>query len=215
MDARPIINQWLDDDDLMALAQVTANGYLACDRLIERTPIFSSFPVGMEFRSNLLRLFVEHALLGVPDLRSSFTYEVKPNAARNCSHVCLYKGGKFALTAHFVGQHDFRDSARPAIYRSELNARNLDLFASEANLPDLANDLDTGYCHLLHGGVVRPEVLVLAIPTRNQLGVSAVLKLQCPDPNVAEAEKIEDRVQTMLREQAHEQPNTDVTPNAS
>ena len=88
-------------------------------------------------------------------------------------------------------KESFRRKARIAKNREILADRNGDMFAEEAKQIDISND-GFIYCQILHGGIVKPELSMLAIPTRDQLGIFANCELPVPEPEVVSEEKIED-----------------------
>lgn len=199
-DAKPILSRWLVEDDYETLGQAIVNGYHGCNKLIEKNIVLSEFAVGREFRSHLLRLFIEHQLNTIPQSKNGFSQEIRPNLARNCWHVRLHKGG-LIITSHFMGKNKFRKLARPAKNRIGLAGINGDLFGfneSDSNLLGYCSHL---HCNLLHGGTNKPELSLLAIPTPDQKSVSAVCNLPRPSIQSAKAEEITDELVMMLREQ--------------
>lgn len=206
-DARPILKPWLEDDHYALLGQQLANAYAACDSLMRSNIIFSNFAPGIEHRSDLLGLFVQHEISKVPELVPGFYSAVELNAARNCRHLRLYKSPGFVLTAHFLGLNEFRSGARKAENRAILASANGDLFASEALLAD--RDSTHVYCHLLHGGMLKPAHGTIAIPTRDQEAYVASTKLDIPEPQKAQVEEIRDEMAFKLREKEDHGKNRD------
>lgn len=209
MDAKPILDRWLDGDDYQALGQAVVNAYHGCDQVMASNLVFSEFVVGREHRSYLLGIFVQYAINNISETRPDFFQELKPNSARNCWHVRLNKNG-LLLTAHFMGKKDFRKMARPAMNRALLAGRNGDLFASEASTLDICDEKGFAYCHLLHGGKYEPELSMLAIPSYDQTTIGASCPLPLPAPETAKSEEIADSVIMRLRKQANEIDNLTV-----
>lgn len=133
MDATPLVQQFLTQEDLDAIALSVAKAYSKCTEFMGLNVVTSSFPVGIEQKPNLLRAFVDHSLLRMADSRPGFHQETRFNAAHNCTHVRVFKG-KHAITAHFMGRKDFRQSARYAENREILAKRNDDLSLIRARI---------------------------------------------------------------------------------
>jgi len=196
LDAKPALDKWLSPQDYEAIAAVTANAYLACDEFLRSSIVTNEFPPGAELRSYLINPFVQHALMTWADKSGSgFFTELKPNVAHNCSHLRLYKGN-FTLTSHFLGRKSERDKARSAKCRAALASRNFDLFPDATEASELPTDHI--YCQLLHGGLVRPDVVCLAIPNSLQTGISHSMPLQIPEPKLTEAEQIREELVLQL-----------------
>ncbi|SRR6266567_829475 len=193
MDATPIVERFLAKDDLSGLGLVISTAYKGCAMFCRNHWVTSYFPVGMEQRAHLLRAFVDHGLMRFADEREDFTHEIRPNNARNCHHVRIFKN-QLAITAHFMGRKKFRRYARVARNREFLAERNTaDLFGYEDKFLDVFND--TGYAQILHGGSAdRPEFLKLVIPTRDQASIAAHMPLAIPEPDVVVAELIREEI---------------------
>ena len=200
MDATPLIAKFLTDDDLKAIGLAVSTAYKACAEFTRKNFVTGSFPVGVEQRSHLLRAFADHGLLRLADGRSEFTHEIRPNNARNCHHVRIYKNG-LAMTAHFMGRNRrrFRHFARSALNREMLAFRNTpDLFGYEQAELDLFKDM--GYAQILHGGGGDiPELLKLVVPTRDQARIGAHMPLPIPAPDVVAAELIREEMDIQLK----------------
>ena len=202
MDAKPILDNWLSEQDYQRLGQAVADGYQACDQLMSDNTIFTHFGVGMDHRSHLIRLYVEYFLNNIPNDSAGFFSEIKPNSIKNCWHVRLYKQG-LTLTSHFMGRHNYRSSARPAINRAIMAGQNEDLFADEANTIDISDDNQRAYCHIIHGGSGKPEYSILAIPNRDQKSYDATCKLHCPIPHLPKIEEVSDQILMRLKQQTN------------
>jgi hypothetical protein len=200
MDAKRILDQWLDDADYQALAQEAANAYAACDGLMSTSAVLSDFPPGRELRGYLLGPFVQHSLTNVALIRPRFNTELKANEAKNCTHLRLHKAGELVMTAHYLGGHDLRDSARPAVNRASLASRNYDLFADD-DVPAVSEQHGPLYCQLLHGGTYQLSHLVLAIPAANQREIVASCELPIPASEPARAEQILEEMAINIRKQ--------------
>lgn len=195
MDARPLVEQHFTPEDLDAIALAVATPYKACADFMRLNVVTSTFPIGMEQRPHLLRAFVDHSLMQLANYRSGFRHEIKWNNAHNCQHVRIFKG-KCAVTAHFMGRTNFRQSARHAENRTVLALRNGDLFSHDATLEIFK---DGGYIQILHGGNASPEYLALTIPTGDQLGIGAGMELEIPEPDAIAAEMIREEMALKLK----------------
>ncbi len=196
LDAKPLIEQFLTEEELDAFALTVTTSYKACADFMRKSVVTSTFPIGMEQKPHLLRAFVDHSLMQMANYWSGFRHEIKWNAANNCQHVRVFKE-KYVITAHFMGRKDFRQSARHAQNRMILAARNGDLFGADGTNLDVFKD--GGYIQILHGGNVSPEFLVLAIPTRDQFGIGAAMPLAIPAPDTVAAEMIHEEMALKLR----------------
>ena len=205
-DAKLVLDAWLSESDYIALAQATVDAYRACDKFCNSNVVTSQFLPGIEQRSNLLNIFVQHALMKLSDSSDSFFYEVKPNAAKNCRHTRIHKG-TLSLTSHFVGRTCDRASARSALYLAGLASKNYDLFDG-ADSAEAAN-LTHVHCQLLHGGWGVPQIISLVIPTADQQLLSHSMSLAIPDVNVTQEEQIREeltlRLLTGTQENEHEE----------
>jgi hypothetical protein len=210
MDATPIVERFLAKDDLNGLGLAISTAYKGCAVFCRNHWVTGSFPVGIEQRAHLLRAFVDHGLMRFADEREDFTHEIRPNNARNCLHVRIYKNG-LALTAHFMGRKRFRRYARAARNRELLAERNTpDLFGYEDKFLDAFKDI--GYAQILHGGSWdRPVFLKLVIPTRDQARIGAHMPLPIPEPDVVVAELIREEISLKLK---NFKPEEDEGPDA-
>jgi hypothetical protein len=196
IDARPMLEPILTQEDFDAIALAVAAPYKACADFMRLNVVTSTFPIGMEQKPHLLRAFVDHSLMQMANYRDGFFHEMRWNEARNCQHVRVFKG-KLAITAHFMGRTNFRHSARQAECRSILAMRNGDLFAHEAN--DLDVSKDGGYVQILHGGNASPEFLMLVIPSRDQSSIPAGMELVVPKVDPVSAEKIREEMALKIK----------------
>lgn len=144
----------------------------------------------MTQRAHLINAFVQHQLWQFANQANGFTYEFKLNEAKNCWHLQIYKGG-LVLTAHFLGRKSERKQARAALYRALLASRNLDLFGEDNSI---SSDTTCLYCHLLHGGWIRPEAICLAIPTFDQSNISHTMALDIPEAPLTDSEQIREEM---------------------
>ena len=162
-----LLDQFLSEADYKNLSTALAVGYKACDEFMMSSPVMSNFLVGMDQRSHLISVFVQYSLTKL----DGFLYEFEQNAAKNCWHTKIQKGG-LVITTHFLGRgENHRKFSRTAICREILSHKNLDLFEDEGKEPDAQTD--SCYCQLLHAGFVTPKHALLVIPTRDQLGIWA------------------------------------------
>lgn len=196
MNATPIITRFLALEELDAIGMSLSNAYSACNEFMQLNVVMGAFPIGIEQRPHLLRAFVDHSLMRLADTLPGFHHELKPNAARNCQHVRIHKSG-LAITAHYMGRKKFRKSARRAVNRAVLGMRNPDLFGFESTDLDLFQH--NGYAQILHGGITKPDMLVIAIPTRDQVHVGAAMSLTIPTPDRVEAESILEEMEYRLK----------------
>ncbi|VAW51832.1 hypothetical protein MNBD_GAMMA06-2049 [hydrothermal vent metagenome] len=188
MDAKLILSPFLNEADYEALGSAVVTGYKACDLFMASNTAMDNFIVGMEQRSRLISVFVDHALTKI----DSFNYEVKPNAANNCRHVRIYKE-QLAITAHFLGRGKCpRKLPNKAINRAQLSERNMSLFPDDSEQPDISSEL--GYCWLLHSGFVTPRETSLAIPTRDQSSVHAITSLPLVDVEYSAIEQVREEM---------------------
>ena len=188
--AKPLLDKWLTDEDYEALAQGTVNAYKACDKHFRNSVVTGEFLPGIEKRSNMLNIFVMYSLFKIANEKNEFKSEFKQNAAHNCWHLRLHKGG-LSITTHFLGRKNDRSMARSAKNRAVLLSKNLDLFQSDnSNIDDITHL----YCHLYHGGWLRPEEICLVIPTADQSNISHAMNLNIPKPDITKAEQIREEM---------------------
>lgn len=193
-----LFDQFLSEDDCNNLSKAVALGYKACDEFMMSSPVTSNFIVGMDQRSYLISVFVEYYLSMV----DGFLCEFKLNAAKNCRHTRIQKGG-LVITAHFLGRgENYRKFSRTAICREILSHKNLDLFEFESNEPDLQTD--SCYCQLLHAGFVAPKLAMLAIPTRDQSRIWASKLLSIEEPDLESVEMIREEIIIKLLSNSNE-----------
>lgn len=194
LDAKPILDKWLSAEEYKALSETVANAYRACDEFFHSNVVTKEFPIGAEQRSYLINCFVQHALMKLANRKnSSFFYDIKPNAAQNCSHLRIYKN-KLTITTHFLGRKSDRGKARTAKFRAALSSQNLDLFSSNAPATEKMWPSDHLYCQLLHGGLIRPDAVCLAIPTIDQTNISHSMPLPIVEPELTKAEQIREEM---------------------
>ena len=192
MDKENLLDRFLSEDDYNNLSEAVAAGYKACDAYMMSSPVLSNFRVGMDQRSYLINVFVEYYLTMI----DGFLYEFKQNAAKNCWHTRIQKGG-LVITAHFLGRgENHRKFSRTAIYREFLSHRNYDLFEDESKEPDIQTD--RCYCQLLHSGFVTPKYAMLAIPTRDQLGIWTSKPLAIEEPDLESVEGVREELTIKL-----------------
>lgn len=195
---KPIFDKYLTEEDYYALSQAVMSAYLACDQLMATNSIFTGFSVGRELRPHLLRVFVERALHLIPSTYPNFHIEITPNAAKNCSHVRLYRDN-LVITSHFIGEKNFRNLGRPAINRAILASCNSDLFGEQFSL-DLSDNQEHQYFQLLHGGSSHvPEILMLIKPSTNQQQILASYILPKTESSPIKSEQIIDEFKPRLR----------------
>lgn len=193
MDKKNLLDRFLSEDDYNNLSKAVAVGYKACDEYMMSSPVMSNFIVGMDQRSHLISVFVEYSLTKI----DGFLYEFKLNAAKNCWHTRIQKGG-LVITAHFLGRGggNHRKFSRTAICREILSYRNLDLFEDESKEPDIQTD--RCYCQLLHSGFVTPKDAILAIPTRDQLRIWTSKPLSIEEPDLESVEVVREELTIKL-----------------
>lgn len=187
--AQKFIEQFLTQDDLDGISQHIASAYKATNELFRTTPALGAFLVGSDLRPHLLRVLTEYLLKQFADKNPDFSHEVRLNEARNCSHLRIYKNG-LALTSHYMGAKCERPEARRALHEAHLAERNFSLFAFEENEPDICDDV--GFAHIMHGGVVKPQEILINIPNRNQTGTWGSMQLALQDEDKAAVEQILD-----------------------
>ena len=188
MDKENLLDQFLSEEDYKNLSKAVVAGYKACDEFMMSSPVMSNYLVGMDQRSYLINVFVEYSLTKI----DGFLYEFKQNAAKNCWHTRIQKGG-LVITAHFLGRgENHRKFSRTAICREILSHRNYDLFEDESKEPDIQTD--RCYCQLLHSGFVTPKLAMLAIPTRDQTRIWASKPLSLEEPDKESVEVIREEL---------------------
>ncbi len=193
MDAKKLLSSLLNEEDYVNLGTAVVTGYKACDSLIESNKVLNNFIVGIEQRSRLISVFVEHTLMNM----DGFTCEIKPNTAKNCHHARIYKN-KFAITAHFLGRGKTpRKIPNLALNRAILSDRNMSLFPDEDTTPDLSIG-DMGYGWLLHSGFITPRDISLAIPTRDQKSIYALTSLPITNVNQSDVEQVREEIAIKL-----------------
>lgn len=194
VNAKLLLTQWLSEEDFANIGQAVANGYSGCNALMSNNIIFSAFAIGRDLRSRLLNVCVEYELDRISMNRPEFKPQIQYNNAHNCLHLRLHKDG-LILTSHFMGK-DFRTlrkKVRIAKNREMLADRNGDLFEEETKKIDISIN-GIAYCQVIHGGNTRPILSMLAIPTYDQLGISASCELPTPEPEIVSEEKIEEYI---------------------
>lgn len=87
MDAKNLLSPFLSEEDYVNLGKAVANGYKACDEFMKSNLVMTNTRIGMEQRSRLISVFVEHSLTNI----DGFYYDFKPNVARNCWHTRIKK----------------------------------------------------------------------------------------------------------------------------
>lgn len=195
------ISKFLSQDELNEIPQCIANAYSAVDSVYKATPALGMFMIGFDLRPHLLRVFVEHSLQKYADNHNTFTHEVRPNAANNCNHLRLYKDG-LAITAHYMGAKCERPEARKALHKMNLSERNGDLFEFEKQEIDAFKNI--AYAQIMHGGVSKPNNILINIPSRDQLTIIGSMSLIIPAENKAQVEKIIDETPFKLKETLEE-----------
>ena len=195
------ISKFLNQDELNEIPQCIANSYSAVDSVYKATPALGMFMIGFDLRPHLLRVFVEHSLQKYADNHNTFTHEVRPNAANNCNHLRLYKDG-LAITAHYMGAKCERPEARKALHKINLSERNRDLFEFEKQEIDAFKNI--AYAQIMHGGVSKPNNILINIPSRDQLTIIGSMSLIIPAENKAQVEEILDETPFKLKETLEE-----------
>lgn len=197
MNMESVIDRKLSQRDYRVLGQAIANGYAACNKVMRGAQALSMFAPGIEHRSYLNPIFVQHALTVAANTEPDWYYAIEPNNAGNCLHVRLFINTTCAITAHFLGRTNSRTAARPAVNRAILASMNGDLFDNQQAEPESATHL---YCHLLHAGDTKPILAVLAIPSTNQLGYyGSSVKITIPESEATPVERIADEMSISLR----------------
>lgn len=187
LDAKPILDRHLTDEQYHAIAEAVPTAYAACHELCTTNEALK-FHTGIQQRSFLLNAFVEHALATFVAPQHGFHYQFGINSARNYWHLRLCKP-RLTLTSHFVGRHSARTKARMAAYRAVLASQNRDLFDDQTSAQE-----SHIYCNLLHGGFSRLESICLAIPTSDQSNVSHVMALPLLRPEPTQKEQIQEHM---------------------
>ncbi|MBT9100130.1 hypothetical protein KFZ76_20715 [Methylovulum psychrotolerans] len=185
-----VFSQHFSEADYVSLSTAVSTAYKIVEYWYKVNPSFSNTPTGHDLRPLLINFFVGDQLMKINS--PGFSHEFQKNAARNCSHVRLYKGYA-TITAHFLGGNRTRNRPRSAIYRALLSASNHDIFESDEG--DLEYSNQHLYCHLCYAGLTKAKFIILAIPHHSQeniIGKSLVL------PNIeANQEKVEDIIEQL------------------
>ena len=189
-DAKLLLDKWLTRDDYEALAVGTVTAYKACNDFFRSNVVTDNFLPGVELQSYFLNPFVQYSLFQLANEREGFRYEFKPNNAHNCWHLRLHKDG-LSMTSHFLGRNNDRTMARSAKNRAVLLSKNYDLFESE---PDKSIASEHLYCQLYHGGWLRPEQIVIAVPTSDQSMLTHITNLEIVEPDITKAEQIREEM---------------------
>lgn len=183
------VERFLSQDDLNGMSQTISSAYSAVNNLYRMTPALGAFIVGSDIRPHLIRITVEHLLQRFADTNVGFTHEVRPNIAKNCNHLRLYKNG-LALTSNYMGAYCERPRARKALHKANLSERNMDLFEFENN--DLNLIQDARYAEIMHGGITKPINILINIPSRDQLGTIGSIAIAIFEENKTLVEQIAD-----------------------
>lgn len=181
------IERFISSEELAGISQSISNAYSAVEEVYKATPALGAFMVGADLRPHLLRVFVEHSLQKFADNNKDFNHEIRPNAARNCWHLNVYKQG-LALTTHYMGANCERTEGRKAIYKTNLSERNGDLFAFEKDEIDIFDKI--GYGQIMHGGIAIPENILINIPSRDQSHSIGSMTLEIVKANKIQVEEI-------------------------
>ena len=175
-DAQKFIGKFLTQTELSEIPQCISNAYAAVENIYKSTPALGMFMIGFDLRPHLLRVFVEHSLQKYSDNHDAFSHEVRQNIAKNCNHLRLFKDG-LAITAHYMGAKCERPEARKALYKTYLTERNGDLFEFENQEIDKFKNI--AYAQIMHGGVSKPNNILINIPSRDQLSILGSMSLFC------------------------------------
>lgn len=202
--AQLFIEKFLNDNDLHGFSQTISSAYLAVNNLYKTTPALGAFLVGSDIRPHLIRITTEHLLQKFADVNDGFTHEIRKNIAKNCNHLRLYKNG-LALTSHYMGAKCERPKARKALHKAHLSQRNMELFESENNELNLFQNI--GYAEIMHGGIVKPENILINIPTRDQLDIIGSISLAVQEANKTLVEQIADEPPFTIKEVIEEFKN--------
>lgn len=198
------VERFLTSDDIQGISQSISNAYSAVDEIYRITPALGAFMVGADLRPHLLRVFVEHSLKKYADLQEKFTHEIRPNSAHNCYHLRLFKDG-LAFTSHYMGAKCERPEGRKAIHKYNLSERNGDLFDFEKSEPDIFNNI--GYVQIMHGGLFKPENILLNIPSRDQTYSIGTMAIAVVFGNKTQVEEIIEESPFKLNEAIEELKN--------
>lgn len=202
--AQLFIEKFLNDNDLHGFSQTISSAYLAVNNLYKTTPALGAFLVGSDIRPHLIRITTEHLLQKFADVNDGFTHEIRKNIAKNCNHLRLYKNG-LALTSHYMGAKCERPKARKALHKAHLSQRNMELFESENSELNLFKNI--GYAEIMHGGIVKPENILINIPTRDQLDIVGSISLAVQEANKTLVEQIADEPPFTIKEVIEEFKN--------
>lgn len=185
-----------------------SEGYAALRLLSKENPMLgSAFLPGSRALGYLRNVAVQHALQAKAKATGKFETDIGWNVIRNHAYVTL-KLNKVQFTSHYLGPKG-TGGIRKAIYRSELQCRNGDLFASEAKIPDIHATGEV-YAQIVHGGLDKPVLAAIRIPNRDYLSRKlSVLALVIGEPDQAAVEKVKDQIDKTIRKRKSRKGNVD------
>lgn len=182
----------------MSLGTAIAEGYAALDSLSTGTAMLgTAFLPGNRALSYLRNVAVQHALNLKARSTGFFEADIGWNVIQNHAYLIL-RFNKVQLTSHYLGPKGTR-GIRRAVYRSELQRRNFDLFASEAKKPDVHSTGDV-YAQIVHGGLGKAVLAAIRIPNRDYLSRKMdALSLVLGEPSQVAVENVKDEIDKTIR----------------
>jgi hypothetical protein len=199
MDIKEIMAQsGLTQNHFGALGSAISEAYAALNGLSNSVPMLGSvFLPGHRSLGSLRNVAVQHSLHLKAKETRLFQFAYAWNAINN--HVFLQlKHKRVQLTAHYLGPKGNR-GIRKAIYRSELQMRNGDLFAGERKRPDVHPGGEI-YAQIVHGGLDKPILAAIRIPNRDYLSKKlSTFVLQIGEPSSVAVENVKDRIAETMK----------------
>jgi hypothetical protein len=199
MDIKAIlVESGLTEQHFSALGAAISEAYAAVSGLSNSVPMLgSTFLPGHRSLGFMRNVAVQYALHLKAKETRLFQTEYSWNAINNHAFLQL-KHQRVQFTAHYLGPKGTR-RIRKAIYRSELQMRNGDLFAAEKKRPDIHPSGEV-YAQIVHGGLFKPVVSAIRIPNRDYLSrkLSSFI-LEIEEPSLVAIENVKDRIADTMR----------------
>jgi hypothetical protein len=199
MDIQAIIAEsGLTQNHFSALGAAISEAYAALNGVSSSVPMLAaSFLPGHRSLGSLRNVAVQHALYLKAKETRLFQTDYGWNAINNHTFLQL-KYKRIQLTAHYLGPKGTR-GIRRAIYRSELQMRNGDLFAAEKKRPDV-HPTGEVYAQVVHGGLEKPVLAAIRIPNRDYLSRKlSSFVLQIGEPSSVAVENVKDRIAETMK----------------
>ena len=193
-----MVESGLTQNHFAALGAAISEAYAALDGLSNSVPMLgSAFLPGHRSLGSMRNVAVQHALHLKAKETRLFQTDYGWNAINNHAFLQL-KHKRVQLTAHYLGPRGTR-GIRKAIYRSELQMRNGDLFAGERKQADI-HPKGQVYAQIVHGGLLKPILAAIRIPNRDYLSRKlSSFVLQIGEPSSVAIENVKDRIAETMK----------------